>query len=824
MKGLQLKYMEIIFDKEKPQNVGTDIKIIAKAENDTNLDYKFIVGKGGVWTAIQEFSKKNECIWTPSDDGDYIIMVQARERNKLKPIDYLAKEDYSIVKRGVKDGMDKNIENKKTSYDSIKNIEQNITAPENSKDNAIDDFKDFIENKEKDNSILFLEAASITADEKKELMQEISKAKDEVAVSKETVDLSNYNLKVLDNKSKEKVYITDMDTTKDNIENIQHNKKLLTVNNDNHIIDKIELDNDEIIVGDKCTINVKTSKQGQFLYRFYIKNGNDWNIIRDYESISELKYTANDSGKKEFLIQCKRIDSIENFDDFKIININVKEREKLQITNIACVSDELIAGEELKFIVNINFENNEDNKDDNKDDTIPLYKFYKIYKNGKSVCLQDYSTKNEVEYVEQHSGEYRILCLVKTVFSNNEYDDRAILVYNVKPYRDIKINSFVADLNSPQASETDIRFTPKVEGGNKILYRYKIKGPIESDTDYVESPEFIWNPKEAGEYEINLFVKNFDYDGEYEDTSKIAFTIEKRGKNPIKILDVVVDKEKKIIVNEPVNIMVNAEGGTGLLYSFIVRKDAEELKKIDYNKHNFIDFTPKEIGNYEVEVWVKDKYSNKKYDVNTILYLKCLEYMPGEIDYIILPCKETYLIGDTIEFECIIQNTPEVLVRYETKINGHAIEETEFSTKKKLRFTPKIAGKYTIEVYAKNIKCQKEYDSKKQVNIYINEALPVISTKIIPNTLEPVVNEEFTIEAKSRGGKDVCYEFYLMENNTWKKVQAYSRKKFYSFIPFTSGRYKILVLAKSYYKKVNYEDYAEISFDVKELKKMDENN
>ena len=78
MKGLQLKYMEIIFDKEQPQSVGTRIKIIAKAENDTNLEYKFISGKGGVWPAIQEFSKNNECMWTPDQDGDYIIMVQAR--------------------------------------------------------------------------------------------------------------------------------------------------------------------------------------------------------------------------------------------------------------------------------------------------------------------------------------------------------------------------------------------------------------------------------------------------------------------------------------------------------------------------------------------------------------------------------------------------------------------------------------------------------------------------------------------------------------------------------------------------------------------------
>lgn len=810
MKGLQLKYMEIIFDKQKPQSVGTDIKIIAKAENNINLEYKFIVGKGGVWAAIQEFSKKNECIWTPNEEGDYILMVQAREKNEVRPIDYLAKEDYSIVKREVMDDMDKDIVNNKTSNDGLKNSEHSSIT---SKDKVINNFKNYIETEEINNHALFFEAANVTEDEKKELIKEISQAKDEVAVSKEAVDLSNYNIKVLDDEtdkeSKKKINVNDMNGVKEHLENTKNN-----------IIDEIELDIEEMVVGDKCTINVKTSKPGKYLYRFYIKKGKDWSIIRDYDSISELKYTANDSGKKEFLVQCKNIDSTENFDDYKIVNINVKEREKLQITNIRCINNELITGGKLKFIVDTNLEDIKNNEEN----IIPLFKFYKINKNGKSICLQDYSTKNEVEYTEEQKGEYRMLCLVKTVLSDKEYDDRAIVVYDVKPYKDIKINSFVANLNSPQATETDIKFTTEVEGGNKLLYRYKVRGPIEIDTDYIESPIFMWNPIEAGEYEIIALVKNFDYDGEYEDKSKIAFTIEKRGKKPIKILDVVVDKEKRVIINEPVNIMVDAEGGTRLLYSFVIKKDTSQIKKINYSKHNFIDFTPKETGDYEVEIYVRDKYSDKEYDANTIVYLKCLEYMPGEIDYIILPCQENYLIGDTIEFECIIQNTPEVLVRYETKINGHPIEETEFSNNRKLRFTPKIAGKYTIEVYAKNIKCNKEFDSKKQVNIYVNEALPVISTKIIPNTLEPVVNEEFSIEVKSRGGKDVCYEFYLMENKTWRRVQLYSRKKFYSFIPFTPGKYKILALAKSYYRKVNYEDYAQISFEVKESLKINENN
>ena len=117
------------------------------------------------------------------------------------------------------------------------------------------------------------------------------------------------------------------------------------------------------------------------------------------------------------------------------------------------------------------------------------------------------------------------------------------------------------------------------------------------------------------------------------------------------------------------------------------------------------------------------------------------------------------------------------------------------------------------------LKCKGEYDSKKQINLHVSEASPVIETKIITNKLEGNINQEFTFEAISRGGKDVCYEFYLMENNEWKKVQEYSRKHHYSFIPFTSGKYKILALAKSYYKKVNYEDYDQIVFHVKGLRK-----
>jgi len=794
MEELQLKYLEIIFDKQTPQNVGDEINILSKIDSQVgNLEYKFIVGRGGVWNTIQEFSNKNECMWKPKREGEYMVMVQAREKYGKKPLDYLAKEDYSIVEEEAISTMHEEVSIEKAINEG--NINRDFKGIA---DNKIGDSMEMVEDNFSEGKLEFTKAINNTGDN---------------VVFLEVKELSKDEKKIL-------MGIDNVNDTIDNTIIEKNNTSLITeaesaIKSDSSIIDDIIIDKKDVVVGEKYSIEVKPNDKNKYLYRFYIKRYKEWDIVRDYDTSSILKYTATEAGENEFLIQCKRMESVESFEEYRTIKVNVKSSCKIEITNFKCLSKPLIVGEKLGFEVETNVE--ADGYE--KDNLVLLYKFHKIYKDGKSICIQDYSTKSDVYYKEIEEGSYRILCLVKSILSTKEYDDRAILVYEVKPYKDIKINSFVASLNSPQTTETDVKFTSEVEGGNSLLYRYKVKGPIEVDTGFISKEEFAWKPIEAGEYEISLYVKDVNYKREYEATKKIAFTIEKKGIKPIKILDVIVDKEKKIIIGEYVNIMVNAEGGTRLLYAFTIRKDNRKLDSIEYNKSNWFNFIPMQVGEYEVEIMLKDKYSDKAYDTHTIVYIKAMEYIPGEIDYIILPHKENYLVGDTIEFECIIQNTQSVLVKYETKINGHSVEQTEFSKNKKLRFIPKISGKYTIEVYAKNVKCISEYDSKKQISLHVCEASPIIETKIITNKLEGSVNQEFTFEAISRGGKDVCYEFYLMENNEWKKVQEYSKKNNYSFIPFTSGKYKILALAKSYYKKVNYEDYDQMVFHVKGLKK-----
>lgn len=664
-----MENLVILFDKDSPRNKEDEVLIEAVFGKEP-LQYKFIIGNDGVWNTIQEFSESDTCIWNPSAEGKYIVMVQGKKEGSSRPFDYLAKEEFVIGEK------------------------------------------------------------------------EIEK-----------------------------------------------------------LIKDVNMDKTHLTVGEKITIDVLGNEQG-LLYRFWIKGNQDWELIRDYTTSNRLVFTANKEGKQEILIECKEVNSSENFDEFTTIKFDVVLPTKIEITDFKCLTEELLINQELVFKVSSSLD----------DKRSLLYKFIKISKDGKVTCIQDYSSRRLVSYQEKEAGEYKLLCLVRDILSNKEYDDRAIMLYSVKAYNPINIKSFTPDTNSPQMNGSTINFKAEVDGGREIVYRYIVEGEVAEDSGYIRRNEYTWETQKEGEYTVTLYVKDISYDGDYEDKKVINYTIDKKSDKPVKIVDIITDNKKTALIGQPINMKVKAEGGISLKYSFVIYKDNKEKERIGFSDSNWINFIPDEKGEYEVEIRVKDKYSNKEYDSHTFIYVRAKEYLPGEIDYILLPNKSSYLVGDLIDIEAVVQNTRSVLIRYVTKINGYLVEDTGFIQNKKIQLKPKCSGKYTFEVYSKNIKCEEEFDSKKEVSIYVSEAIPVTNTKILCDREEIVCNEEVTFKVTSVGGKDVCYEFYIMEKGNWIKTQSYSKKDYYTFIPFLRGEYRVMVLAKSFYKKVNYEDYGEFSF------------
>lgn len=569
------------------------------------------------------------------------------------------------------------------------------------------------------------------------------------------------------------------------------------------LIKGIYLNKDVFNVGEKAELKVDSNNEN-IMYRYFISGKNGWQLIKDYTLENKLNYTINESGQFEFLIECKKTSSTNTADDYATVIFTSKEFVKPEIINFINLSEKLIVNSELTFEVEANFE----------DERTALYKFVKISPDGSRTCIQDFSSNRIVTFKEFKEGRYKLLCLIRDMYSNKEFDDRAVMVYDIKPYEPLQLRSFTTDLSSPQEKGEVIEVKAVIDGGSDILYRFKIDGEISEDTGYTRNSTLKWNAKKEGNYRITLWAKDESFIGDYEVESKLDYKIEKKVKKPIKITELIFDRDKTPIINEVIKLRVSADGGTDLKYSFLIIKDGKTIESIDFGSNNWVEFIPNEKGNYQLDVRVKDKYSTKEYDVHTVLNFKVREYAEGKIDHILVPAKEYFLVGDDIDIEVIVQNTRQVKVKYVTKVNGQVVEETDYVKNKRFKVTPKCPGKYTIDIFARNIKCKEGFDSRREVRFYVSEALPITDTKISASDKVFKINEEINFSTKCEGGSRVCYEYYIMINGNWSLVQKYSRKSYYSFRPYVPGKYKVLVLTKSYYKKCAYEDYDTFEFKV----------
>ncbi|WP_040329869.1 triple tyrosine motif-containing protein [Clostridium ihumii] len=569
------------------------------------------------------------------------------------------------------------------------------------------------------------------------------------------------------------------------------------------LIKSIEVDKNEVKVGEKVTVTAN-SNSASIMYRYWIKENSKWILIKDYTVDNSLSYTPKFKGDMEFLVECKSIYSSNLFDDFNSINFTVLPISKLEIKSLKCISPDLLVDEELTFEVEADFD----------ESRVILYKFLKFDDMGNVTCLQDYSTRRLVSYRENHKGEYKILCLVKDMYSPNEYDDRALIHYKVYPYKPIELLSFTTDLSSPQVINSKINLKVVASGGRDLLYKFIVDGNENYTTKFTKENNFLWEPTKSGEYNLEVYIKDRQCEEKYEVKDCIKFKIEEDYIDNIKIEEIILDKKNQLLINEPVEIRAIASGGTSLKYSFVVKKDDKVTEKIDYSDSNTVYFAPEEVGKYEIDIRVRDSRSKREYDVHAMTYIDCYEYIPAKIDYVLTDSKSKYLIGDEITLECICENTLNTLIKYNIKINNHDVEKSEYFEEKKFKFIPRCGGKYIVDIMAKNKASTDEYDYKKTMIFNVLEGNPISNCSIGYDKDIFKCNEGINFKVNCDGGKDVIYEFYLMEKGEWNLIQRYSKKDYYTFIPFKKGFYKILALVKSTNKKIAYEDYDLLEFKV----------
>lgn len=446
--------------------------------------------------------------------------------------------------------------------------------------------------------------------------------------------------------------------------------------------------------------------------------------------------------------------------------------------------------------------------------------------------LSEFKSENKVVWTPKRHGNYLIMVQTREQGSKKPFDYVSRCEYEIidkKNENQILITDFKMENEEPSTYE-ELHFTVNVDGSKEnALYKFlKIDemGNVTCVQEYSSMNSTKFKEKISGQYKLLCFVKDANSAEYCGDKAVLHYYVRAKEKNiesSVKtfkgnavIQGITVHNKERIVKNEVVTISVLAKGSDDIRYSFVVTKGGKVVEKRNFNVYSWIEFKPSESGIYNIEILVKDKFSEKEWDDSYQLILKVADYIKGKIDYVLLPKKENYVVGEDIKINIIAQDTKNVLVRYSLEANGHIINETDYETNMEYIFNPKYSGKYMLHIFLKNKMSRFQYDDVKHVNMDIVEAPPITNTRIeiVENSMK--VNKCIIFDGKCDGGRNVLFEYYLMEGNSWKKVQSYDRKSRYGFMPFRKGKFKLMLLTKSEYKNAPFEDYNIQEFTVNE--------
>lgn len=419
-----------------------------------------------------------------------------------------------------------------------------------------------------------------------------------------------------------------------------------------------------------------------------------------------------------------------------------------------------------------------------------LYKFL-VGRNGMWKVIRNFDKKNYTLWDEKREGNYIIMIQAKKGDSEKPFD------YVVR-------SEYIIEKNQAK------------EGFEKVNKSSKVKKNL--------------NTKESLNVKENLNIKENIINTEEKDFIKknnsysedIHEDIHEDNHDEINIHDHISEDEKKEICTEE-----EMHKDTEAFRESAI--ELEEVKEIEGDTKNL------EEENKKDEEDIETSKENNKEDEETIENVKeevnkCRkdekdfkeESSESEsiIKYILVDPKDKYAINEDIVFTVLTENPKNILTKYKLYIDEVLIEEIGYKEACEFVFLPRCIGTYRFEFYVKKNESTKKFDEVMEYTLNVDYSKPIERIDLECDKEFIRCNEDVTFTANSLGGKNVLYEFYILQDGIWKTVQRYGRKNFYTMMPFKKGYYKILVLAKSFHKNIEYENYAIYKFYVNQGKEF----
>ncbi|WP_461810493.1 glucosaminidase domain-containing protein [Faecalimonas sp.] len=384
------------------------------------------------------------------------------------------------------------------------------------------------------------------------------------------------------------------------------------------------------------------------------------------------------------------------------------------------------------------------------------------------------------------------------------------------------VNGINTNVSSPQLSDTSIKVSANISG-NKMGLQYKFVWQKEDwkewgvIKDFSSDDNAMWLPKSGGNYTIILNVK--DSSGKVI-TVDIPYQIKGWSYSGVK-----TSIQSPSNLETEINLSADVKGDTsGLQYKFVWQKeDWKEWGVIkDFSSVNNVTWLPKQVGEYELIVDVKDR---EGFVATRRVSYQIVE-KPWEVQDIVFSTNRAE-IGDEIKITQNMKNITANNKNLQYKFVWQKDDWKEwgvirdFSTSNTVNWIPTIYGDCEIIV---NIKDNRGKSATKTTKYHVQEGNWKFSEIAVDRGAAQMVGEKINLTAKLSGNTTGLQYKFVWQKDDWKEwgvIQELSTKNTTEWIPKENGTYTIYAdvkdsggITRSYSKIFTIKSIGEITIQL----------
>lgn len=488
-------------------------------------------------------------------------------------------------------------------------------------------------------------------------------------------------------------------------------------------LDSFSINNTVFSLGKTYTITTSGTSLNGVLYKFYIADlaTGKWSVLQDYSEVKSVDWTPKVVGKYEVVVHAKDKLSTRDFDDYNYqyltVNQTVAKLERININNT-----DLYSGKSYTISAIGASENG------------VLYKFWMQNKStGKWIVLKDYSENNNVTWIPNNPGGYRLVVHCKDKLSMKEFDDYKFQDLNVKEMV-TKLDNLSLDSDTFFPTK---EFTISASGDskNQILYKFWIgdlsNGKWTVIQDYSNNNSVNWIVSHEGKYRIVVHAKDKNSNQEIED---------------YKFQDINVLPYKAQLIS--LNLTKSSNPSDSNIYSIIAKgvspnKVLYQFHLFDFNNNNWqllqdyseipiVNWSIPHDGYYRIVVHSKDSLSNLDYEDYKVLDFNYVNGTPKfsgvaninklSINYGGQAVNEYFPNNQYNVMANAYSNVQPLYQFYQVDVllNKCTLLQ-DYGYSNQLIWTPPYAGRFQIIVHCKDVTSNKDYDDYDYFYLNVSE-------------------------------------------------------------------------------------------------------